>query len=281
MDNKLYTTVTLSDFNNTEYINELKKLDIGIELALLTPVSSKPNQENYPTELAQLKEEINNFKKVFTTFEIECKNVRIHQPGGNFYNWFKKTTNEIDGYDALKDFFAHCTSLGFAQYIIHAPYGNPDADEKTDLFELKTKLKNLVPGKNVEVEEIVTSNKNVSFRLYAGDMLEKLIEGIDTTILLDTHECGGIAQTIERLKNLKNKGLQVKSIHLHKNKHQCLEKEEVQKIIGANFSGNLINEGFITSNGNFDEFVKTKSSKHILAREEKIKILKSYLNKNR
>ena len=54
--NTLYTTVTISDFKDTGYINELIKHNIGLELAILTHLSGNIN-----TDLENLKKEIIDF----------------------------------------------------------------------------------------------------------------------------------------------------------------------------------------------------------------------------
>ena len=50
MKNVLYTTVTLSDFKDKTYIDQLLALNVGIELALLT------------STLEDLKQEVDGFK---------------------------------------------------------------------------------------------------------------------------------------------------------------------------------------------------------------------------
>ena len=40
--NPLYTTVTVSDFKDVNYINQLIELNISIELALLTNLPNQP-----------------------------------------------------------------------------------------------------------------------------------------------------------------------------------------------------------------------------------------------
>lgn len=275
MRNKLYTTVTLSDFNDTEYINELIKLNIGFELALLTPIPATPTTDL--EELSALKKEIDGFNKAFEKFNIPVDEIRIHQPGGYNYYWFI-------GYDILKDFFSYCSTLGFQHYIIHAPYGNSSIEQETELSDYKTKIEDLgnLHGRfYLEVEEIVTSNKKLpdaqNIRIYSGDLLEELLRNTKAIMLLDTYECGGIEKTIERLQELKSHGFKVGSVHLHKNKHQLLTKNEVQELLAAGYTGNLVNEGFISENGSFDKFIKTKDLNNIIFNKEKIEQLKGYL----
>jgi hypothetical protein len=266
-NNPLYTTVTLSDFKDTKYINTLINLNIGMELALLTE------------EIFALKQEINGFKDAFERFNIPLNKVRIHQPGGYAYYWFKQNT--ISGFDILKEFFSYCLTLGFEHYTIHAPYGNSIVDKNKELVEYKAKLQNLVPNANLEVEEIMASNYELTnienIRFYVGDSLEQLLHETQANILLDTYECGGIRKTIQRLEQLASHGFEVKSIHLHKNKHQFLTKNEIHELLATKYSGNLINEGFISRDSSFEKFIKTKSTDCTVPNEEKIKILKSYI----
>ena len=81
-NNPLYTTVTLSDFQDAKYINELISLNIGMELALLTPIPAQPDPTQCKEELLALKKEIGAFKEAFEKFKIPCNEIRIHQPGG-------------------------------------------------------------------------------------------------------------------------------------------------------------------------------------------------------
>jgi hypothetical protein len=259
--NPLYTTVTLSDFQDTKYINELIHLNIGIELALLTK------------EMDSLKQEIDGFKKAFEKFNIPINKVRIHQPGDG-----------SSGFDFLKEFFSHSLTLGFKHYIIHAPYGNSNIDENVELMEFKTNIQNLVPNANLEVEEILESDKELTntdnIRFYVGDLLDQLLDGTQTNILLDTYECGGIKKTLQRLEQLASRGFEVKSIHLHKNKHQFLTENEFQELLATGYAGNLISEGFISQDSSFDEFIKTKSPHCVVPNTEKIEILKNrYLSR--
>ena len=120
--NTLYTTVTVSDFKDTEYINRLLELNIGMELALLTPLSSSPTPTNIKNDLEALKKELDAFKRHFDVFNISVDMIRIHQPGGYMYSWF--SPNDVSGFDALKEFFSYCAKQGFKNFVIHTPYGN-------------------------------------------------------------------------------------------------------------------------------------------------------------
>ena len=78
------------------------------------------------------------------------------------------------------------------------------------------------------------------------------------------------------MKDLTSKGFEIKSIHLHKDKHKFLTSDEVKLLLTSNFCGNLINEGFLREEGCFDEFVKTKSIDHVVPNSQRIDILKKY-----
>lgn len=118
--NALYTTITVSDFCDSEYINSLKALHIGFELALLQ------------RDLEQLKEELDEFLNHFEHYNIAVQHVRIHQP-------------EMSSFDELKKFFEYCASKGLVHFTIHPPY-EMGSDEN---------IKNLVPqGTHLEVEEV-------------------------------------------------------------------------------------------------------------------------------
>lgn len=276
--NPLYTTVTLSDFKDSEYIHSLINLNIGMELALLTKIPLELNTLTHPHEISALKQEILAFKDAFEKYRIPLNKIRIHQPGGYMYHWSSR--NGISGFDVLKEFFSYCLTLGFKNYIIHAPYGSAPTNKGIELAEFREKLQNLVPNANLEVEEIATSNhklKNIEgIRFYEDTLLEQLLQETAATILLDTYECGGVKPTIRRLEQLKSRGFEVKSLHLHKNKHQLLTNTEVGKLLTSQFTGNLINEGFISRNSSFEEFIKTKSHDCIVSNKEKIETLKSW-----
>ena len=250
-----------------------------MELALLTAIPNQPNPTRISSDISALKQEVNGFKTAFEKFKIPINKIRIHQPGGYTYNWFDQ--NGISGFDVLKEFFSYCKTLGFEHYIIHAPYGNTAIDEKTELIDFKTKLQNLVSNASLEVEEIITSNHALTntenIRFYAGDSLEQLLNGTQANILLDTYECGGIKNTIDRLNLLSSRDFEVKSIHMHKNKHQFLTKDEVFELLETGYSGNLVNEGFISRDSSFDEFIKTKAIGCVVPHKEKIKALKGYI----
>jgi len=275
MNPNFYTTVTLSDFKNVAYINQLKELNIGMELALLTDLS---DIEHYKNDLEILKKEITDFKSCFDTFKIPIDGIRIHQPGGYSYSWY--SNNKVSGYDLLKDFFSYCSEIGFRNYVIHAPYGDSSVDQDTELNDYKEKLSSLVCEGTVEVEEITVSNNGSKeahdMRFYSGALFEKLMEGQLATILLDTYECGGVNETIERMKGLKLKGFEVKSIHLHKDKHKFLTGDEVGLLLKSGFDGNLVNEGFIKKESSFDEFVTTRSIDCTASHDQRIEILKRY-----
>ena len=276
--NAFYTTVTLSDFKDSEYINRLIALNIGMELALLTKLSENPTHTEQKKDLEALKEEVVEFKGFFDAFNIPVHNIRIHQPGGYAYYWFSK--DDCSGFDFLKDFFSYCSKLGFRNFVIHTPYGNSNINQGVELVDYRKKLSRLASNINLEVEEISASNNELKnaegIRFYNGTLFEQLMAGQRATILLDTNECGGVVKTLKRLKNLNSKGFEILSMHLHKDNHKFLTKKDVELLLGANYSGNLINEGFVREGSSFDKFIKTKSVDCIVPNKERIKTLKGY-----
>jgi len=278
--NKFFTTVTVSDFEDATYINNLKKLDIGIELALLTHLAGPLNVAKYDRDLESLKKEIQDFKKAFETYKIPVEQVRVHQPGGYTYNWFG--TNNLSGYDFLKDFFAFCYDQGFRNYVIHAPYGVTGVYQGIELSDYKAKIDNLFSQDDVvlEVEEVGAPyhvSEKTNIRLYKGQLFEKLMKGQRATVLLDVCECGSVEQTIERLNYLVSEGCEVTTIHLHKDKHKFLTPDELGVLLKTGFLGNLVNEGFVKQESSFDEFVKAQSKDCIVPNDQRIKILKEYI----
>lgn len=275
--NSLYTTVTVSDFNDAKYINQLIKLNIGIELAFLTKLSDQLDGAQYEKDLEALKKEMAKFTHFFDTFKIPFDKVRIHQPGGYAYYWCNE--NKRSGFDFLKDFFSYCYQLGFRNYVIHTPYGNSEIDQDLELKGYREKLTNLVPDANVEVEEISVSNNELeshqNIRFYSGALFEKLLEGQKATMLLDTYECGGVDETINRIQYLRSKGFEIRSIHAHKDKHKFLASKEVG-LLSTKFCGNLVNEGFLRAECSFDEFVKTKLLSCVVPNDQRVEILKGY-----
>lgn len=276
-NNELYTTVAISDFKDDKYINQLLELSIGIEVALLTKLSNQLNSMCYEKDLNALKKEITDFKSCLNQFKVLPYKVRIHQPGGYTYYW----SDENNGFVFLKDFFSFCYDLGFRNYVIHIPYGNSKINLNEELNEYREKLGNLIPvDAYLEVEEISVSYDELedsqNMRFYNGILFEKLMEGQKAKMLLDTYECGGINKTIYRIKNLTSKGFEIKSVHLHKDKHKFLTCDEVELLLKSNFYGNLINEGFLREESSFDEFVETKSINCVVPNNQRIEILKSY-----
>jgi len=273
----LYTTVTVSDFQDKAYINHLIDLNIGVELALLTPLS---DITQYKKDLDALKKEIEAFKDCFNQYNIPVDKVRIHQPGGYAYYW--SDHDKISGYNLLKDFFSYCYDSGFRNFVIHPPYGNSNIDQLLELDQYKEKIKHLIPADaTLEVEEISVSNDELenseNIRFYSGPLFETLMQDQPNAImLLDTYECGGVDATIKRFKDLTSKGFEIKSIHLHKDKHKFLTSDEVALLLNSNFCGNLVNEGFLQDESSFDEFIKTKSMKCVVPNIQRIEILKSY-----
>jgi len=275
----LATTVTVSDFKDLKYISQLIELNIGMELALLTKLSNNLNLAQYEIDLDMLKKEIIDFNNAFNQFKIPLHKIRIHQPGGYTYYWSSK--NKKSGVPFLKEFFSYCYDLGFRNYIIHAPFGDSGIDLNLELDKYRETISCLVPADaNLEVEEISVSTNELenrqNMRFYEGESFEKLMKDQNATVLLDTYECGGINKTIHRIKYLTSKGFEIKSIHLHKDKHKFLTSDEVKLLLTSNFRGNLINEGFLREEGGFDEFVKTKSINHVVPNNQRIEILKKY-----
>jgi len=263
--NPLYTTVTVSDFKDSNYIKKLINLDIGLELALLTNLSEKID-----SDLKNLKKEIANFCHCFDNFEIQKSSIRVHQPGGYMYYWYNR--NKISGFEPLRDFFHHCCNLGFQHFVIHAPYGNLSVNEDVERCEYRKKLESLTPNANLEVEEIVASNKELNkkmgIRFYVNELFEALIEKQKAIPLLDVYECTGVKRTIQRLKGLTSKGFEVKTIHMHKEKHKFLTSDEFEQLIKSKFCGNLVNEGFIKADRSFEKFILTKSLDCVVSNDQ-------------
>lgn len=274
MTKKLYTTVTVSDFNDAAYIKQLIELEIGMELALLTKLSDGSIAEHAEQDVHALKKEMSDFIDCFNTFNISFDTIRIHQPGGYLYNW----SSEF-GYRVLQDFFAYCCDQGFQGFVIHIPFGNTQSDEQEELEAFRKKLKNLVPQATLEVEEIVASNADLknsgTLRFYDEQRFEKLMQGQQAHMLLDVYECGSVEQTIKRLSDLKSKGFEIETVHVHKDKHKFLTTEEIQ-LLSTSFSGTIVNEGFIQDQSSFDEFVRTKSLDCVVSNEQRIEMLKRY-----
>jgi len=264
----LYTTVTISDFKDSDYINQLLKRNIGMELALLTHLADVADAAQQQKDLDALKKEIADFKTMFDAFGVDISKVRIHQPGGYSYAWFS-------GFDLLKDFFSYCRDIGLKKFTIHGPYGNVNADVDVELADFRKKLQILTEIGTVEVEEIVASCSE-GVRCYNGKLLEKLLSGQQATMLLDTYECGGIEGTIKRMQDLANKNFAVHSIHIHKDKHKFLSIEELVALLKSGFGGNIINEAFVQNQSSFEEFIKTKSKTCIVSNEQRIALLEQY-----
>jgi len=126
--NNFYTTVTVSDFHDTSYINDLINNNIGLELALLAHLSG-----NASLDLENLKKEMADFCHFFDLFKMQRNTIRVHQPGGYMYYW----SDRVKGLEALNNFFNYCCDLGFQHFIIHTPYGNSSVDENKELEEFK------------------------------------------------------------------------------------------------------------------------------------------------
>jgi len=262
----LYTTVTVSDFSDTHYIQKLQELEVGIELALLAKLSDTPQEK----DLIALQEEIEQFLDCFDQFNIPLHEVRIHQPGGYFYNW-----SEGQNFDGLKDFFLFCAQKGFKQFVIHTPYGSAAIDQDAELKIYREKLQDLAACVHqLEVEEITASCSGE--RCYNGKLFENLMYGQKATVLLDVHECGGVEKTVKRLAHLQTNGFAIKSIHIHKDKHKFLTPEELNKLLQSGFSGDIVNEGFIKADGSFDQFVQTKSLDLVVANDQRVEIIRGY-----
>lgn len=279
-DNKFFTTVTIADFNDRDYIEQLKNLNVGIELAFLTYLPSKINPLNYDKDLQALKSEIVKFCYHLQLNNIPMQEVRIHQPGGYAYTW---SIEKISGFELLRELFLFCCSQGIAHYIIHPPYGDTKIDAELELNVFRDKLAKLIPEASLEVEEIHTTNyklaNNQNLRFYSENLFEKLMDQQQAKVLLDTYECGGISKTIQRLQDLQTKKFKISSIHLHKNDHKFLTDEELQSLLVCNFSGNLVNEGFLREGSSFNEFVKSQAITCVVPHDQKIKIIKAYLSK--
>jgi len=196
------------------------------------------------------------------------------------YYWSNK--KKVSGFDPLHDFFSYCSNLGFQNFIIHAPYGNTRIDQHIELEAHRKKLATLALHINLEVEEIATSNKELHdtyVRFYKGERLEDLMKNQKATPLLDTYECGGIEETINRIQDLASKSFKINTIHLHKDKHKLLTNNEFEQLLQFSPYKNFVNEGFIKPNSSFDTFVQTKSTDCIVPNNQRIEILKKYKEK--
>ncbi|HYH05066.1 MAG TPA: hypothetical protein VEC37_18390 [Bacillota bacterium] len=278
LNHSLYTTVTLTDLHDTEYIGGLIDLGIGIEVALTTPLADIRQYEN---DLHCLKQEITAYKTGLDRFLIPTNQVRVHQPAGYSYYWscgWNRT-----GYHLLKAFFAYCVKLGFASFVIHAPIGHCANDAAAELTDYQQKLAELLSEGDLEVEEIVQSYQDGSAdkqrRYYYGGGLERLLTEQKATILLDVYECGGVAATVQRLNNLQLKGFTVNSLHLHHDKHKFLSLADFQLLLqSTEFRGKLINEGFIDDSGSFEEYIRSRTVRGVVANAKRITMLAGYLH---
>lgn len=276
-EHSLFTTVTLSDLQDDEYIRQLIAHGIGIEVALTTPL---PDIRQYENDLHCLKGEITAYKTGLDRFMIPLNRVRVHQPAGYSCYWssgWKRT-----GYHLLKAFFAYCVKLGFNSFVIHAPIGHCANDAEAELADYQQKLRELLSEGDLEVEEIYQSyqgsDTDKRYRHYYGSDLEKLLAQQKTAILLDTYECGGIPGTVQRLKELHSKGFIVNSLHLHRDKHKFLSLAEFQQLLQLiEYRGRLINEGFIDDSGSFEEFVESRAAHCLVANTKRLQILAGYL----
>lgn len=276
-----YNTVTVADFKDKNYIDQILNLNFGIELALLTPISNElQSTDQYENDLNGLKNEIQAFVELFKKFQIPIEEVRIHQPAGYTYYWNEQ--NNLSGFDFLNEFFTYCKGLGFQHFVVHTPYGNSNNKVELELNDFWEKLKLLSLNSHVEVEEIISSNNELKhltqLRFYNGILFESLLSHQTATMLLDVHECGSATQTVNRMNDLKSKGFEIHSIHIHKDKHKILPNDELLLILNSHFSGNFINEGFLRDESSYEEFAKTKSPNCIVPNIQRIQILQGYVN---
>lgn len=274
--NNFYSTVTVADFRDENYINQIENLNIGIELALLTPLADKLlSQNQYDHDMDALKSEMKAYLECFKMHRFSIQNVRIHQPGGYTYYWFDQ-----NGFEFLRDFFSYCSSLGFRHFVVHSPYGNAAMDAEMEMNDYRNKLQRLLDSGLVEVEEIIASTLDVkepnTLRFYHGARFEDLLSNGAATALLDVHECGSAGQTIQRMIDLNSKGFKLYSMHVHQNKHKILPNEEMA-ILLRSFHGNMINEGFLRNDHSFEEFLKTKSIQCIVPNDQRVEIMRGYL----
>ncbi|NGX34734.1 MAG: hypothetical protein K1060chlam1_01088 [Candidatus Anoxychlamydiales bacterium] len=277
---QLYTSITLYDFSDTDYIERLKKSNIGLELALLSKISDNFDADQSEEELDALKKEMSSFKDHLEKNKIPISKVRVHQPGGYTFYWFSDDNN-ASGYHVLKQLFSHCHELGFRSFIIHSPYGGLRVNPKEELANYREKLTALVPQDAfLEVEEISTSNKNLkdkeSLRFYEGDLFVQLMRDQKSIPLLDSYEAGGCQKTIDRRNDLASQGFEIQSLHLHREKHKFLQPNEIRFLLKFKCFSRFINEGFLTEETSFEEFCRTKSVKCVMPHEEKTGILESY-----
>ncbi|ACM20763.1 TIM alpha/beta-barrel protein [Geotalea daltonii FRC-32] len=271
----MYTTVTVNDFADRGYIQGLIGLNIGIEVALLTQLPVIAGQSFFTDDLKTLQGEILRFKEYLHDYGLSPSEVRVHQPGGYSYDWSKPL-----GFKLLQQFFSFCATLGFTDYIVHAPVGDLRVNEEAELSDYKQKLAYLAAGNNLEVEEIRLSYHNwlsSRHRRYVGELYEKLMVGHGASVLLDTYECGGVPEYIERIKSLSNKGLKVRSVHVHKDNHKFLTLSEFNGLFPSNFNGNLVNEGFVANTSSFEEFRNNKSVDCVMDNGSRLNILEGYV----
>jgi hypothetical protein len=274
---QFYNTVTVTDFEDANYINQIKNLNIGIELALLTPISNELlSDEQYKIDLSSLKTQVNAFLECFKKYQIPVEKVRLHQPAGYTYYWFDRNFN------FMNDFFKYCRDLGIQNYVLHTPFGDSNNDAETELKDYWNKLQVLSLDNKIEVEEIIASNNDLkqssNLRFYNGALFERLLTNQKATMLLDVHECGSANQTIVRMNDLISKGFELHSFHIHKDKHKILPNDELNILLNSNFRGNIINEGFLQNDSSFEEFARTKSSRCIVPNDQRIEILRGYVN---
>lgn len=64
---------------------------------------------------------------------------------------------------------------------------------------------------------------------------------------------------------------------MHKDKHKFLTTQEVN-LLKSHFKGDLVNEGFVQATSSFEEFIKTKNIACVVANNQRVEILTTYLD---
>lgn len=272
----LYTTVTLHDFNDSEYTTDLIGSGIGMEVSLSTQLSIVPDGDCYNKDLDTLSQEISGFIKCFDEYAVSVRDVRIHQPGGYSLNW-----SDLSGYNLLKDFFDFCHGLGFVHFVIHAPIGNAETDMAIEMENYRKLLSCLAPDANLEVEEIDLSyrdtNGNGKERYYYGSLFEELMSMQNAGVLLDSYECNGIEGLLRRKRDLTANGFEIKSVHLHRDKHKFIEPKDAEILLTGKDGCIYVNEGFVSNESSFQDFINTGSLDCIMENSKRIELLNQYL----
>jgi hypothetical protein len=265
----------LPDFADGAYIRELIALSVGFEIALATRVSVDPRRDRIAADLRCLDHELAEINSQLVQQRVPLSTVRVHQPGGYFYDW------AIGDGDLpwLAVYLDMACQRSFIQHVIHAPVGNLRLTEAEELVQYRQRLSALSSGLSVEVEEVPASHAEMGpgRRYYVGRLFEALLADLAPSPLIDTHESGGIDGALQRAADLASKGFRVNTLHCHRDKHQLLRTYEYE-CLRAQFTGTIVNEGFIRDSSTFAQFLTTGSLDCVASHEERVAILRSYQN---